>query len=366
MRKVAIVTLNYNGLTILKDKLFECIDSLFNLRYPRYDVIIVDNGSTDESFDAIRNRYGNDAFLIKLKHNYGFTGGNILGLEKYIRAKHIPDYVLLVNNDFKITNQEFLNEVIKFLERKRSIGIAQGINLLYHSNRIDSAGAFITNIRGLLRFSGFRLSEYPEKTSYISYAVGSCIVLKYRFITSYRDLIFTPYYFAYWEEAELSLDLWRKGIKSVVLPVLAGEHLGGITFKEKPILRDYLKLRNEIWTLKKHVEGILRLYMAPSILNITLPLIYRPLQRFKGKILTRALTDGFFIKPYKCLRKYPYYPLIIIIKSWKVIPHSTPGFLKYKVFKHFIQDVESKISVLIIDDDQLKSSQRPWLISINL
>jgi len=100
---VSIITVNFNG----KSFLDECFSSLFSIDYPkdRYEVIMVDNASTDNSIDFVRKNYP-VVKIIQLKENLGFTGGNNLGIKK---SK--GEYIALINNDAQV-DPNWLKELV--------------------------------------------------------------------------------------------------------------------------------------------------------------------------------------------------------------------------------------------------------------
>jgi len=73
--KVFIIILNWNG---LQDTL-ECLESVYKLDYPNFEVIVVDNGSSDESVAAISTNYPKVTLIVN-KENLGFEGGNNVGI----------------------------------------------------------------------------------------------------------------------------------------------------------------------------------------------------------------------------------------------------------------------------------------------
>jgi len=89
---VIVVVVNWNGLA---DTL-ECLGSLARLDYPNYDTVVVDNGSTDGSVPAIRERF-ELVMVVENSENLGYAGGNNIGLEHAMRRG--ADYALLLNND---------------------------------------------------------------------------------------------------------------------------------------------------------------------------------------------------------------------------------------------------------------------------
>ena len=85
----SIIVLNWNG---LKDTM-ECIESLENLTYPNYEILLVDNGSTDGSQEAVKERFP-DVVLVQNETNLGFAAGLGEGI-KYASA----EYIAFLNND---------------------------------------------------------------------------------------------------------------------------------------------------------------------------------------------------------------------------------------------------------------------------
>ena len=147
----------------------ECLESLYRINYPYYDVILIDNGSTDSSVEKIKDycagkinvdskffRYKHDnkpievielmkeeaekgkevlfsmnerLILIKNFKNYGFAGGNNVGIRFALKALH-PDHILLLNND-TVVDKNFLTELVNAIESDKSIGIV-GPKIYYY------------------------------------------------------------------------------------------------------------------------------------------------------------------------------------------------------------------------------------------
>lgn len=100
---VSIITVNYNGKSFL-DELFS---SIFSIDYPKdkYEVIMVDNASTDGSVDFVRENYSK-VKIIKSSKNLGFAGGNNLGIRR-----SNGDYIALINNDTQV-DHNWLKELV--------------------------------------------------------------------------------------------------------------------------------------------------------------------------------------------------------------------------------------------------------------
>lgn len=127
-RLASIIIVNFNGKKLLKD----CLDSVFSQNYNRFEVIFVDNASTDGSLDYVKKHFSK-AKIIASPYNLGFAGGNNIG----IKACQ-GDYIILLNAD-TIVQPSWLEELIKTAESNPKIGIV-GSKILFFSERINSTG----------------------------------------------------------------------------------------------------------------------------------------------------------------------------------------------------------------------------------
>lgn len=96
MVNISFLILNYKNI----DDTIKCVQSIMEASYESFDIVIVDNGSNDGSYETMKRKYGNisNIHLIKSNNNLGFSKGNNLGYE-YIRNNLDPDFVVVTNND---------------------------------------------------------------------------------------------------------------------------------------------------------------------------------------------------------------------------------------------------------------------------
>jgi GT2 family glycosyltransferase len=129
---VSIVVLNYNG----KKHLENCISSVLKNRYANFEVVLVDNASTDGSIQPILQRYGADPRLksIQSNVNLGYSGGNNLGL-----SHSKGTYIVFLNNDTTVES-DWLIHLVEALEHDSTIGIAQSLIYSMDKKSIQSAG----------------------------------------------------------------------------------------------------------------------------------------------------------------------------------------------------------------------------------
>ena len=135
---VAAVVLNYNG----KDLTLETVESLLAMTYPACTVVVVDNASTDGSYEAVREAFP-DVTQIQVEVNQGPVSGMNAGLRFCLEQGF--DYALLLNNDIEV-DPEMVTEMVAVAERDPRIGVV-GPKAYYFwdRERIWSAG-------GILRF----------------------------------------------------------------------------------------------------------------------------------------------------------------------------------------------------------------------
>ena len=356
--KVAVFILNYNS-SDFESTVYKSIESALGINYPSLDIVVIDNASSDDSFEAIRDRFGKDVALIRLDRNYGYSGGNELGFERYASKRGSSDYAVFMNNDFIVTNRDFIKDLVGFLERNEDVVLAQGFNLAGDGVHVDSAGYFIdSNLRMITRYGGKKLADCPLKSSYITYASGSCFVSKVKVIKEVRGYFFEPRFFAYWDESDLAFNMWSYGLKSIFIPTTVGIHQVSRSFGKVPILTEYLLIRNRYALHRHYLHGIIKVLSAPAFLTLSLP--YRPLQGLRGRIITRAFVDAYLQNVCGSSIVGVYNPLIVMPRNLSYTTCSS--FIPKKLRRKMLE----KISNLTISEDDLKASSRPFTVTAEL
>lgn len=172
--KVSIIISNFNGiqLKLLKNN----IASLIKPDYPNWELLVVDNASTDSSIEFLQQKFKNhpNCFIIKNPQNIYSQGLN-LGAKKATGK-----YLAYFNNDTKVTNN-YLNILIQEFEKDNHLAIAQGKLLNYYKKKIlDSVGETI-DIYGNPVTVGVGekdQGQFDQATNILSASGSACIIRK--------------------------------------------------------------------------------------------------------------------------------------------------------------------------------------------
>ena len=208
--KISIIIVNYNG----KELLQKCLESLFKTNYENFEVILVDNNSTDNSIEFVTKEYPK-IIVIKLDSNKGFAEPNNIGAKI---AK--GEYLLFLNND-TVTTSNFISEMIKVLEKDQRVAICQSL-LLRPNGDIDSSGDFIDRI-GIVYNSKTKIDQIKE----ISSARGACMMIRKKIFDKLGG--FDEKFFFSFEDVDLGWRSWILGYKVVIAPNSVVYHSAGKT-----------------------------------------------------------------------------------------------------------------------------------------
>ena len=242
--KVAVLVLNFNGKRYLEN----CFSSLRSQSYPRYDVYLVDNASSDDSIEYVRRNFP-FVKVIALDKNYGFA-------EAYNKAIQAVDYryIALLNNDTRV-DFDWLRELVKAILIDDGI-VACGSKILLErdTKRLNHAGGKLTPLGG-----GFDIglleedSDLYSRMRYVGCVCGASMLIK-------RDAFsmiggFDPDFFAYFEDVDFCWRAWLYGLKILYVPSSVVYHRFGGTWDSKiSPKRMFLGERNRLLTAFKNLN----------------------------------------------------------------------------------------------------------------
>ncbi len=259
--EVSIVIVNYNG----KDLLKVILKSIAKLNYKNYEVIVVDNNSSDKSREFIKKNYKNVKFVLN-KENLGYSGIN--SALKHCRGK----YILFLNNDMEI-DKSCVKELIKTIEKDDKIGMAAPRLVNYYDRKMKSNGTWVSRAfyNGHI-CSGKILKDIPY--------MGVGLIRKS--IVDRFGYIFDKDYFIYAEDLDLGLRLRLLGYKVVFAADAVLYHMHAITTKKSSNHKmTFLLERNSLITYLKILSLKHILLFLPYVLFMRLIAIVKDILLFK-------------------------------------------------------------------------------------
>lgn len=245
---ISIVMPTFNGMAHLR----KCLPSIYKLKYPSYEIVLIDNNSTDETVAYVSKKYPKIK-LIKAKENFGYAKGNDIA---YHKAK--GEYIVFLSND-TVVQKDFLNQIVEIFRTDPSVGCIQSkLRLMDEPKILDSVSAYFTNT-GFLYHYGFlkRDSAKYRKIIDIFSAKGACMSFRrsvLKAITVEGEL-FDSRYFAYYEESDLCHRTWLAGYRIVYAPASIVYHkMGGTSTGFVNSYIQFHSFKNRINSLIKNLE----------------------------------------------------------------------------------------------------------------
>jgi GT2 family glycosyltransferase len=246
-RKVSIVILNLNGHEHTRD----CLESLRQVRYLNREVILVDNGSTDDSPRLLRQQFP-EIRLLTSQRNLGFGGGCNLGIEDALGRG--TDYVLLLNND-TLVDPDFLLSLVQAGEAD-SRNTILGPKIYYASDprRIWFAGGFVSLVSG--RYGHIGQGKIDENSGSVNATatgwITGCALLIKSFVFEEIGLLDSKL-FAYAEDADFCFRNRAAGYKCILVPSAKVWHKISRTSGGQSPFTLYLGTRNQLIWISRHV-----------------------------------------------------------------------------------------------------------------
>jgi len=272
---VSVLTINWNDYKSTD----ACLQSLSKIAYPNYRVYIIDNGSTDGSWELLKSNYSRH-ILLRNEKNLGFSKGNNIAID--VALKDGCKYILLLNNDTEVT-QSFLEPLVDEAEKDEKAGIVGGklLRLLNgrQTNIIDCTGIYIDKyFRAVDRGQGKEDKGQFNKIENIFGICAACVLYKKEMLlsTAVDGEFLDSSYFSYYEDVDLC---WRAGLagwksvytyKSVVYHARAGRSRK--VFKGDACSRDLQirEIRNRYATILKNATAMDLISRLPFFLGYEL------------------------------------------------------------------------------------------------
>lgn len=247
--KVAIVILNWNGRNYLE----KFLPSVLSTEYSNFEVVVADNGSTDDSVSFLEKNFSG-VRIIKFPANYGFAKGYNEAL-KQVDAM----YYTLLNSDVE-TQPGWLQPMIQLLETDHTVAACQPKLLSYANKKLfeyaGAAGGWLDSLG--YPFAKGRIFDVCEedrgqydKMEPVFWVTGAAMVIRRNVFHEMKG--FDEYFFAHQEEIDLCWRIQLAGYKLFSCPQSVVYHVGGGTLPRGNTLKTYLNFRNNQIMLFKNL-----------------------------------------------------------------------------------------------------------------
>ncbi len=243
--RVSIIIPHWNGI----DTLSECLLSLFKIRHDSYEVIVVDNASTDGSQSWVKNTYPN-LKLIENEKNYGYAGGCNRGA---LEAN--GDYLVFLNND-TIQDPDWIQKLEKFMKKDNMIAAVQPKVLNYFNKNIfDYAGGSggymdwfcFPYARGRIFSKQERDNGQYNDSKQCFWSSGTAFMIRKKLF--FKAGKFDEYFFSHMEEIDLCWRLQAMGFQIWVEPDAIVYHKNALSMPMHSHKKHYLNHRNSLLML---------------------------------------------------------------------------------------------------------------------
>jgi GT2 family glycosyltransferase len=264
---ISIVVLNWNGAA---DTL-ACLDSLAALTYPNFNVVVVDNGSSDDSLAGLRPYTAPYPLtLLETGRNLGYAGGNNVGMRYAL--KHGADFVLVLNNDTTVA-PDLLERLLESAQRNPDAGVFSARIMYFDApERVWFDGAHWIPASLQLVWPGQDAEERSLGTADHDTAYASGAALFFRAEVARQIGLLDEAFFLVWEEVDWCFRARKAGWRNLVVPAAKVWHKIGVSFgSESSPLRTYFSIRNRLLWFSRHAPFSARLRLWMRSLHRLIP-----------------------------------------------------------------------------------------------
>ena len=293
--KTCVVIPNWNG----AEDLPACLDSLLAQSLKPH-IIVVENGSTDNSLELLRTRYPS-VEVVPLPKNRGFAGGVNAGIKKAIADG--AEYVALFNND-AVADQDWIKHLVNFLDENDTVGIATSKILDFKKELLDTTGDIYT-IWGLPYPRGRKEpagSKKYDNDTIVFGASGGASLYRVRMLEEIG--FFDEDFFAYYEDDDLSFRAQLAGWKIVYVPAAEVYHKISATSVKIKGFAGYQTLKNLPLLMWKNVPAKLMFRVFPRFVFLYFMIWGRAISRGQIWSSTKGVLMSIILWPKKLIQRY--------------------------------------------------------------
>lgn len=256
LMKTSIILLTHNQIDYTK----KCIESIRNHTHLDYEIIVVDNGSEDETVAYLSEQ--EDITVIENKENEGFAKGNNQGVEKAT-----GETILFLNNDTVVT-PGWLESLINTLYSSEKIGIAGPVSNNISGNQCIPVTYNQETLDGLEDFASEYLKKKTGEKKKVLRLVGFALACKKKVLDAV-GLFDESFGIGNYEDDDLCLRALREGYELYIAQDSFIHHFGSVTFKNSPINFNQLMYTNKSKLIEKWgFNANYYMFSRPEVLNL--------------------------------------------------------------------------------------------------
>jgi GT2 family glycosyltransferase len=324
--KVSVVILNWNGEKFLQ----QFLPSVLSTTYDHFEIIVADNGSTDDSVSFLEKNYPTIR-LIRFTANNGFAKGYNEAL-KQVES----DYYVILNSDVEV-QPGWLQPMVSLLENDKTIAACQPKLLSWNNRKMfeyaGAAGGWLDKYG--YPFAKGRIFDICEEdhgqydqSEPVFWASGASLFIRAAVFHELKG--FDEYFFAHQEEIDLCWRIQLAGYKIYSCPASVVYHVGGGTLPKGNSLKTYLNFRNNRIMMSKNLPLSKKIWVMPvrSMLD--------GISAWKGLL---SGDGGYFIAILRA--QLAFIKWWLFYKSKSVFPANKKGplsglFKRNIVWQHFV------------------------------
>lgn len=282
---VGIVTVNYNG----KGYLVDFVRSIHVLRYPNYELFLLDNASTDGSPEELLDVYP-DISIRCMRRNVGIAAGNNLGIQYFLKHRKV-DYILFLNPD-TVHKPDFLDELVKCADARTMTSPRS-----YFYDRKDILNTTVGDFnwwRGVMSMPFYNRPDSPctRRSMVVEVAATYALLVP---IQAFVDVgMMDEAYFLYYDDTDFVLRAGRAGYRIVYNPnsVIYHREKASTGMQQYSAIGLYYFIRNRPYMMRKLLGNGWRYWRFMLVHFIECRLHYMRFSLMGRKDLVKVMTKA--------------------------------------------------------------------------
>jgi len=258
--QVGIIILNWNSF----EDAFECINSLLKSSYKEFQILIVDNASTDDSLNQLMHNFRNIQYL-KNSQNLGYTGGNNSGIKYFLEHDDI-DYIWILNPD-TLVKEDTLEKIVNIAKSTPKSILSPKILYYDQPNLIWFSNSKLNSFTGIAEHVEFNIVNNPNENGMTEceWLPGTATIYPKNVFQEIG--LFDDNYFLFYDDVDFCVRAKNKGYQILLIQGAVIFHKVGRSIGRGNPVSEYYKTRNRLYFLKK-TNFILWVYLYSVLFGI--------------------------------------------------------------------------------------------------